>query len=180
MLLNCEPIISLLDKAVPARTCPQKEAEQGGAEAKPPNSAFDLPYSPDFQCNVPLGMESGRIANEQISASSTYSDGRWTPQQSRLHGEDNGWTPNLDSNKEYLQVLPQTAEGMQSMCADGPAECPLTRTHKAHKENKHGTLENAIQSFIILTSMCTRHEKTVLGSVLCAGVNQGAGHGLSC
>lgn len=58
----------------------------------------------NFQCNVPLGMESGRIANEQISASSTYSDGRWTPQQSRLHGEDNGWTPNLDSNKEYLQV----------------------------------------------------------------------------
>ncbi|ELW70817.1 Neuropilin-2 [Tupaia chinensis] len=57
-----------------------------------------------FQCNAPLGMESGRIANEQISASSTYSDGRWTPQQSRLHGDDNGWTPNLDSSKEYLQV----------------------------------------------------------------------------
>lgn len=58
----------------------------------------------NFQCNIPLGMESGRIANEQISASSTFSDGRWTPQQSRLHGDDNGWTPNLDSNKEYLQV----------------------------------------------------------------------------
>ncbi|KAF3824208.1 hypothetical protein GH733_008493, partial [Mirounga leonina] len=58
----------------------------------------------NFQCNVPLGMESGRIANEQISASSTYSDERWTPQQSRLHGDDNGWTPNLDSSKEYLQV----------------------------------------------------------------------------
>lgn len=36
-----------------------------------------------------------------------YSDGRWTPQQSRLHGDDNGWTPNLDSSKEYLQVLTQ-------------------------------------------------------------------------
>ncbi|XP_074155053.1 neuropilin-2 isoform X2 [Sminthopsis crassicaudata] len=58
----------------------------------------------NFQCNVPLGMESGRIANEQISASSTYSDGRWTPQQGRLHGDNNGWTPNVDSNKEYLQV----------------------------------------------------------------------------
>ncbi|XP_006862016.1 PREDICTED: neuropilin-2 isoform X7 [Chrysochloris asiatica] len=58
----------------------------------------------NLQCNAPLGMESGRIANEQISASSTYSDGRWAPQQSRLHGDDNGWTPNLDSNKEYLQV----------------------------------------------------------------------------
>uniref|UniRef100_A0A8C0G9Q1 Neuropilin n=1 Tax=Chelonoidis abingdonii TaxID=106734 RepID=A0A8C0G9Q1_CHEAB len=58
----------------------------------------------NFQCNVPLGMESGRISNEQISASSTYSDGRWTPQQSRLNSDDNGWTPNLDSNKEFLQV----------------------------------------------------------------------------
>lgn len=69
--------------------------------------ALDRLYPPDFQCNVPLGMESGRIADEQISASSTYSDGRWTPQQSRLHGDDNGWTPNLDSSKEYLQVLTQ-------------------------------------------------------------------------
>jgi hypothetical protein len=85
-----------------------------------PNSALGCLHSLDFQCNVPLGMESGRIANEQISASSTYSDGRWTPQQSRLHGDDNGWTPNLDSNKEYLQVLNQTPRvgGVQSMCVD--------------------------------------------------------------
>ncbi|XP_075790447.1 neuropilin-2 isoform X5 [Pelodiscus sinensis] len=58
----------------------------------------------NFQCNIPLGMESGKISNEQISASSTYSDGRWTPQQSRLNSDDNGWTPNVDSNKEFLQV----------------------------------------------------------------------------
>uniref|UniRef100_A0A8D0HQS9 Neuropilin n=1 Tax=Sphenodon punctatus TaxID=8508 RepID=A0A8D0HQS9_SPHPU len=58
----------------------------------------------NFQCNIPLGMESGRISNEQISASSTYSDGRWTAQQSRLNSDDNGWTPNMDSNKEFLQV----------------------------------------------------------------------------
>ncbi|XP_068804124.1 neuropilin-2 isoform X7 [Struthio camelus] len=62
----------------------------------------DVPEN--FQCNAPLGMESGRISNAQISASSTYSDGRWTPQQSRLNSDDNGWTPNVDSNKEYLQV----------------------------------------------------------------------------
>lgn len=79
------------------------------------NSALDHFHSPDFQCNVPLGMESGRIANEQISASSTYSDGMWKPQQSRLHGDDNGWTPNLDSNKEYLQVLTQMPEGVPSV-----------------------------------------------------------------
>ncbi|MEE6490242.1 hypothetical protein FKM82_015811 [Ascaphus truei] len=57
-----------------------------------------------FQCNIPLGMESGRISNEQLSSSTTYTDGRWTAQQSRLNSDDNGWTPNLDTNKEYLQV----------------------------------------------------------------------------
>ncbi|XP_020636417.3 neuropilin-2 isoform X1 [Pogona vitticeps] len=58
----------------------------------------------NFQCNSPLGMESGRISNEQITASTSYSDGRWTPQQSRLNSDDNGWTPNDDNNREYLQV----------------------------------------------------------------------------
>lgn len=103
---------------MPARTCAQKGGNIWGTpgyKVGRPNSAFDHLLSPDFQCNVPLGMESGRIANEQISASSTYSDGRWTPQQSRLHGDDNGWTPNLDSNKEYLQVLVQIAEDVQSV-----------------------------------------------------------------
>ncbi|KAM4626525.1 neuropilin-2 [Discoglossus pictus] len=57
-----------------------------------------------FQCNNPLGMESGRISNAQMSSSSTYTDGRWTAQQSRLNSEDNGWTPNVDNNREYLQV----------------------------------------------------------------------------
>ncbi|KAM5151973.1 neuropilin-2 [Mantella aurantiaca] len=57
-----------------------------------------------FQCNVPLGMESRRISNEQITASSTYTDGRWTAQQGRLNSDDNGWTPNVDNNKEYLQI----------------------------------------------------------------------------
>uniref|UniRef100_A0A8C5PCX5 Neuropilin n=1 Tax=Leptobrachium leishanense TaxID=445787 RepID=A0A8C5PCX5_9ANUR len=57
-----------------------------------------------FQCNVPLGMESGRISDEQTSASSMYTDGRWSAQQSRLNSDDNGWTPNTDNNKEYLQI----------------------------------------------------------------------------
>lgn len=69
-------------------------------------------------------MESGRIANEQISASSTFSDGRWTPQQSRLHGDDNGWTPNLDSNKEYLQVLTQILVCV-CVCVVGERECDV-------------------------------------------------------
>lgn len=72
-------------------------------------TALDFPHCsvPGFQCNASLGMESGQIANDQISASSTYLDGRWTPQQGRLRGDDNGWTPNLDSSKEYLQVITQ-------------------------------------------------------------------------
>lgn len=57
-----------------------------------------------FLCDASLGMESGRITDEQITASSSYSDGRWTPQQARLNGIINGWTPNEDTNREYIQV----------------------------------------------------------------------------
>lgn len=49
-------------------------------------------------------MESGKITNDQISASSTFYDEHWLPRQARLNYHDNGWTPNEDSNKEYIQV----------------------------------------------------------------------------
>ena len=71
-------------------------------------------------------MESGRISNTQISASSTYSDGRWTPQQSRLNSDDNGWTPNVDSNKEYLQVPFQPLSSSPTKCGVTLLNCPLT------------------------------------------------------
>lgn len=61
-------------------------------------------------------MESGKISNMQISASSTYSDGQWTPQQSRLNSDDNGWTPIVDSNKEYLQVCSLATSLHQMEC----------------------------------------------------------------
>lgn len=105
-------------------------------------------------------MESGRIANEQISASSTYSDGRWRPQQSRLHGDDNGWTPNLDSNKEYLQVPTQTSESMQGVCmcwwvgAGGYGSS--SQVNKGHEENKHNICETSVRSSI-QTDTCVRH-----------------------
>lgn len=51
-------------------------------------------------------MEFGRISDDQISASSSFYDGRWSPRQARLNNDDNGWTPSEDSNKEYLQVGP--------------------------------------------------------------------------
>ena len=111
----------------------QRFGESRGFEVERPNSALDHLHPPDFQCNVPLGMESGRIANEQISASSSYSDGRWTPQQSRLHGDDNGWTPNLDSSKEYLQVLTQIPEGVQRvgvLVGKGAGPVPRVNTER--------------------------------------------------
>lgn len=49
-------------------------------------------------------MESGKISDEQISASSSFYDGRWLPRMARLNNEDNAWTPAEDSNKEYIQV----------------------------------------------------------------------------
>ncbi|MBN3286785.1 NRP2 protein, partial [Polyodon spathula] len=57
-----------------------------------------------FHCSSAFGMESGKITDEQISASSSFYDGRWSPRQGRLNNHDNGWTPGEDSNKEYIQV----------------------------------------------------------------------------
>ncbi|XP_061654798.1 neuropilin-2a isoform X3 [Phyllopteryx taeniolatus] len=60
--------------------------------------------SDSFHCSMALGMESGKISDEQISASTTFYDNRWLPRQGRLNNPDNAWTPSEDSNKEYIQV----------------------------------------------------------------------------
>ncbi|CAL8266302.1 unnamed protein product [Lota lota] len=60
--------------------------------------------SDTFHCSNPFGMESGRITDDQITASSSFYDDRWLPRQARLNNEDNGWTPIEDNNKEYIQV----------------------------------------------------------------------------
>lgn len=49
-------------------------------------------------------MESGKISDDQITASTTFYDNRWLPRQARLNNNDNAWTPSEDSNKEYIQV----------------------------------------------------------------------------
>ena len=57
-----------------------------------------------FHCSQAFGLESGKISNDQITASSSFYDEHWLPQQARLNYHDNGWTPNEDSNREYIQV----------------------------------------------------------------------------
>lgn len=61
----------------------------------------------DFQCAEPLGMESGEIHSDQISASSQYST-NWSSERSRLNYPENGWTPGEDSSKEWIQVRKTT------------------------------------------------------------------------
>ncbi|KAF3857212.1 hypothetical protein F7725_009071 [Dissostichus mawsoni] len=60
--------------------------------------------SNSFHCSMALGMESGKISDDQISASTSFYDSRWLPRQARLNNGDNAWTPSEDSNKEYIQV----------------------------------------------------------------------------
>lgn len=50
-----------------------------------------------------LGMESGEIHSDQITASSQYST-NWSAERSRLHYPENGWTPGEDSYREWIQV----------------------------------------------------------------------------
>lgn len=65
-----------------------------------------------FHCSNPFGMESGKITDDQISASTSFYDERWLPRQARLNFNDNGWTPNEDSNREYIQVKLQVTQMM--------------------------------------------------------------------
>ncbi|KAM3857192.1 neuropilin-2a [Diretmus argenteus] len=60
--------------------------------------------SDSFHCSTAFGMESGKISDDQISASSSFYDNRWSPRQARLNNDDNAWTPAEDSNKEFIQV----------------------------------------------------------------------------
>ncbi|XP_060761946.1 neuropilin 1b isoform X2 [Neoarius graeffei] len=55
------------------------------------------------ECLSPLGMESGEISDERITASSQYNPS-WSPFRSRLNYQENGWTPSEDSTKEWIQV----------------------------------------------------------------------------
>ncbi|XP_069367134.1 neuropilin-1a-like isoform X2 [Paralichthys olivaceus] len=57
----------------------------------------------DFACMEPLGMESGEVSSEQISASSQYNP-NWSPERSRLNYQENGWTPSDDTVREWIQV----------------------------------------------------------------------------
>lgn len=57
----------------------------------------------DFSCLEPLGMASGLIPTERISASSQYNQ-NWSPERSRLHYSENGWTPADDTVREWIQV----------------------------------------------------------------------------
>ncbi|KAL0985653.1 hypothetical protein UPYG_G00160020 [Umbra pygmaea] len=60
--------------------------------------------SETFHCSNALGLESGKISDDQITASSTFYDNTWLPRQARLNNDNNAWTPSEDSNKEFIQV----------------------------------------------------------------------------
>ncbi|XP_054443772.1 coagulation factor V isoform X1 [Pteronotus mesoamericanus] len=60
-------------------------------------------------CSTPLGMESGKIENSQITASSfkkSWWGGTWEPSLGRLNaqGRVNAWQAKANNNKQWLQV----------------------------------------------------------------------------
>ncbi|KAH0519865.1 Neuropilin-1 [Microtus ochrogaster] len=67
-------------------------------------SVLQSSVSEDFKCMEPLGMESGEIHSDQISASSQYGN-NWSVERSRLNYPENGWTPGQDSFREWIQIF---------------------------------------------------------------------------
>ncbi|XP_062391018.1 neuropilin-2-like, partial [Sardina pilchardus] len=86
------------------------------------SARYNMTYkeaSDNFHCSNALGMKSGRISDDQITASSVFYDGRWNAQQARLHNEDHGWTPSTDSQKEYIQVDLQFVKLLTGIATQG-------------------------------------------------------------
>lgn len=59
-------------------------------------SVLQSSISEDFKCMEALGMESGEIHSDQITASSQYGT-NWSVERSCLNYPENGWTPGEDS-----------------------------------------------------------------------------------
>lgn len=68
----------------------------------PNHNAFDI-----GRCNSPLGLESGAIADQDITASSAYDSGSVGPQHGRLRNDKNGgaWCPRQMVTHDALEYL---------------------------------------------------------------------------
>ncbi|CAB1452821.1 unnamed protein product, partial [Pleuronectes platessa] len=64
-----------------------------------------------FHCSMALGLESGKISDDQISASTTFYDSRWLPRQARLNNDDNAWTPSRGQQQGVHPGGPPVPEG---------------------------------------------------------------------
>lgn len=109
-------------------------------------SHFSFPS--DFKCMEALGMESGEIHSDQITASSQYST-NWSAERSRLNYPENGWTPGEDSYKEWIQVcsircstfLVEEFSHLERLLNKGSAMPNAFKwEEKAHVQSQHRTI----------------------------------------
>ncbi|KAK1902614.1 Neuropilin-2, partial [Dissostichus eleginoides] len=93
--------------------------------------------SETFHCSNAFGMESGKITDDQITASSSFYDEHWLPRQARLNYHDNGWTPNEDSNREFIQcqlpAIPVPSLSYEAVWVRGERECEV---HSPLRQNE--------------------------------------------
>uniref|UniRef100_A0A8C2IK70 Neuropilin n=1 Tax=Cyprinus carpio TaxID=7962 RepID=A0A8C2IK70_CYPCA len=97
-------------------------------------TSSDPPQPHQGECMSPLGMESGEITEDRISASSQYNPS-WSPLRSRLNFPENGWTPSDDSVREWIQVdlgflRYVTAIGTQGAISKETKKAYYVRTYK--------------------------------------------------
>uniref|UniRef100_A0A3B4U9T4 Neuropilin n=1 Tax=Seriola dumerili TaxID=41447 RepID=A0A3B4U9T4_SERDU len=85
--------------------------------------------SETFHCSNAFGMESGKITDDQITASSSFYDEHWLPRQARLNYNDNAWTPNEDSNREYIQVDLHTLKVLTGIATQGAISKETEKTY---------------------------------------------------
>ncbi|XP_007531847.1 coagulation factor V [Erinaceus europaeus] len=75
-------------------------------------------------CSTPLGMESGKIENKQITASSfkkSWWGDYWEPSRARLNaqGRVNAWQAQANNNKQWLQIDLLTVKKITAIITQG-------------------------------------------------------------
>ncbi|EOB03456.1 Coagulation factor VIII, partial [Anas platyrhynchos] len=96
-------------------------------------------------CSMPLGMESRRIPDQRISASSHSTNvfSTWSPSQARLNlqGRTNAWRPQSNSPNEWLQVDFEATKKVTAIITQG---AKAVFTHMFVKEFAVSSSQNGV------------------------------------
>ncbi|XP_031551872.1 lactadherin-like, partial [Actinia tenebrosa] len=70
------------------------------------------------KCSMPLGVQDGRVNNDEMTASSAHSDDL-APYKGRINTEGCGWLANVQNKKQWLQIDLRTVKKVTAVVTQG-------------------------------------------------------------